>query len=111
MGSCKMVLRVERLLNQTVTIKQLTSRDSDGNPSYATAANVAARVSCKPKRMLGLDGAEFNSYARITVKMAVNDGASITFVDGTGNTRTMTALEIRRAVNRDGTHGFSVIIV
>ncbi len=106
-----MSIRIERLLNQTVDISQLTSRDAYGNPTYATSANVPARVTVKPKRVMGHDGVEINSYARITTKAVVNDGASIKFDDGTGHSVTKTALEIRRPHTRDGLHGFTVIIV
>ncbi len=93
------------LLNQEVQIKARTGTTYTGDPEYAAAATYPARISYKPHRVLGADGIERSSTARITVAVEVSDADLIALPDGTERV----PLQVKRTHGGNGTFHHSTI--
>ena len=96
------------LLNQTVTVKALSSRDSYGKPTYGAGTSYSARVSFKARLIRGADDrlhqARGEVWLQSNVAVALDD--QITLPDGT----TPPILAVERAADEDGTVHHTKII-
>ena len=66
-------MNVSSWLNDTVTVKHRTGVSAGGNPTYATASDVPARVTRKTKTVLSSTGEQVEASHHITVLAEVEE--------------------------------------
>ena len=60
-------------LKDTITVKHRTGLGADGNPTYATAADVLSRVTRKTKAVLNASGEQVEASHHVTVMNEVEE--------------------------------------
>lgn len=60
-------------LNETITVRHRTGLGADGNPTYATSADVAARIERRTRAVLNAGGEQIEASHMITVLTEVEE--------------------------------------